>query len=432
MDDFNIDTLRQCTNELCSRLVNILTPLVCDGFRSIFDEAWKLCLETKETSKYLMTFQNLLCRIPKWNPDIINAETKRIVEQSGCNYLEDIITCVHIVQLKTLTAIRVANKLKKIDITIPKQPQFIHKVYILAARKLYCNVYLFERPHFAAAAAANDGDATAAAAAAAAYRTNSVLQQKNNRDIEIIVQDSILNAVRESIPIEEILRAYMDETVHEHEEIIEVTTGTAATAPAAAQLTPVVAPLSDVTGSAITTTPIAGSSDLLEITTLPTTETVAVSTAAAATTAAATPAPAPVSLDQPLVIDTVPLGANDDPLKPAGLSFNDIDMVLNKNNQFSFVPASKDPEHLEKIAQINHERRKIEDALENDNSGGGKLKILDDAGSSSGGGAGGAPIVLATPIDLAPIQLSAPSAPAPAPAAPASDNLDDILGIEVL
>jgi hypothetical protein len=39
--------------------------------------------------------------------------------------------------------------------------------------------------------------------------------QKHNRELEIIVQECILNAVRESIPIESILRAYMDETVEE-------------------------------------------------------------------------------------------------------------------------------------------------------------------------------------------------------------------------
>ena len=35
-----------------------------------------------------MTFQNLLSRIPKWNAVIIETERKRIIERSGCNYLE--------------------------------------------------------------------------------------------------------------------------------------------------------------------------------------------------------------------------------------------------------------------------------------------------------------------------------------------------------
>ena len=88
-----------------------------------------------------MTFQNLLARIPKWNATIIEDERKRIVERSGCNYLEDLITCVHIIQLKVLTCIRVGNKQKQIDISIPKLDNFVHKIYIHVARKCYSNVY---------------------------------------------------------------------------------------------------------------------------------------------------------------------------------------------------------------------------------------------------------------------------------------------------
>ena len=119
MDDFVISNLHEARNEWCTRLVSILTPLVEQGLRSIFDEAWNMCVNTDEMNKYLMTFQNLISRIPKWNSVIIEDERKRIIERSGCNYLEDLITCVHIIQLKVLTCIRVGNKQKKIDISIP-------------------------------------------------------------------------------------------------------------------------------------------------------------------------------------------------------------------------------------------------------------------------------------------------------------------------
>ena len=46
---------------------------------------------------------------------VIAAVTERIIERSGCNYLEDLITCVHIIQLKVLTSIRVGNKQKKLN-----------------------------------------------------------------------------------------------------------------------------------------------------------------------------------------------------------------------------------------------------------------------------------------------------------------------------
>ena len=203
MDDFNVSALHESKNEWGSRLVTILTPLLVDGYKSILDESIKMCKENKETDKYLMTFQNLISRIPKWNAQIIETERKRICEKSGCNYLEDLVTCVHIIQLKILTAMRVGQKQKKIDIHIPKLDDFIHKTYINIARKVYKNVYLFE------------------------VNVMPLQIQKNHRELEIIVQECILNTLREGIPVEAILKAYMDETVEEdvveevHEQIID-------------------------------------------------------------------------------------------------------------------------------------------------------------------------------------------------------------------
>jgi hypothetical protein len=196
MDDFVISNLQESRNEWCARLVSIFTPLVCEGVRSIFNESWKLCVENDEVNKYLMTFQNLLARVPKWNNVIVEEERKRIIERSGCNYLEDLITCVHIIQLKVLTCIRVGNKQKKIDISIPKLDSFIHKVYINVARKVYTNVYLFEK------------------------NVSQLQTQRNTRELEVIVQECILVAIRDSIPTEAIIRAYMDESVEHEEEVI--------------------------------------------------------------------------------------------------------------------------------------------------------------------------------------------------------------------
>ena len=60
-----------------SRLVTILTPLMIEGTKSIFEEACKLCNDNDEGEKYLMTFQNFLSRVPKWNSTIIEDETKK-------------------------------------------------------------------------------------------------------------------------------------------------------------------------------------------------------------------------------------------------------------------------------------------------------------------------------------------------------------------
>ena len=191
MDDFNVSSLHESKNEWGARLITILTPLIIDGYKSILDEAIKLCKDNGEMDKYLMTFQNFISRIPKWNQTIIETERKRICDKSGCSYLEDLVTCVHIIQLKILTAMRVGQKQKKVDIKVPKLDDFVHKTYINVARKVYKNVYLFE------------------------INIPPLNIQKNHRELEIIVQECILNTLRESIPVEAILKAYMDETIEE-------------------------------------------------------------------------------------------------------------------------------------------------------------------------------------------------------------------------
>ena len=197
MDDYTLSTIIESKNEWCARLTNTLTPCIIEGLRSVFSEAYNVCKENDEESKYLMTFQNFLNNIPKWSSEIVENEKQRIITSSACNYLEDLLSCVHITQLKSLTSSRVGLKQKKINIDIPDLCKFIHKTYINVARKVYVNIYLFEK------------------------NIKPLQIQKNNRELELIVKECILNTIRESIPIEHILQMYLDETQETDVEVEE-------------------------------------------------------------------------------------------------------------------------------------------------------------------------------------------------------------------
>lgn len=188
MDDYSVGSLVESKNEWCARLVGILTPLVIEGIRSIFDEAQNVCAKNDEPDKYLMTFQSFLGRVPSWNASLVSEECKRVVDKSGCSYLADLITCVHIIQLKALSCVRVGTQQKKIDIMIPSLEDFLHRVYIHAARKIFTNVYLFER------------------------NVPPLQTQKYNRELEQVIKECVMVAIRDSIPVEDVLRAYMEET----------------------------------------------------------------------------------------------------------------------------------------------------------------------------------------------------------------------------
>lgn len=188
MEDNTSNLLSDSKNEWSILLMNYITPHIMDGFRSIFNESVTLCQTNEEPEKYLMTFQNLLTRIPKWNQQLIDTEKERIVKLCNCNYLEDLMVCVHIIQLKILSCVRVGNESKKINIDIPDFGIFIHNIYTNIARKLYSSIYLFE------------------------LEISGLEKQKRTREFELLVQTCIMNTIRDRIPIETLLRQYMDET----------------------------------------------------------------------------------------------------------------------------------------------------------------------------------------------------------------------------
>ena len=188
MDDNNVPTLHDSKHEWAIRLIRIVQPLIYEGVQGMFQESVSICKQSDEDAKYLMTFQNLLSRIPKWNEEIVKKETARIVDCSGCSYLEDLLTCVHIAQLKILSSIRTGKAQKKVEIDIPKLTSFVHKVYIALSRELYSSVYLFEKG------------------------VPPLIFQQNRSKVNEHILNSILNVIRESIPIEKLLRAYLDET----------------------------------------------------------------------------------------------------------------------------------------------------------------------------------------------------------------------------
>jgi len=315
MDDYSLVSLGDSKNEWCARLVNTLTPCVIEGLKSIFEEAWKLCVENDEEDKYLMTFQTFLSRIPKWNSDIINKERERIQESSGCVYLEDLITCVHIIQLKALTCVRVGQKQKKVDIDIPPVNNFIHK-------------------------------------------------------------ECVLNTVRDTMPVENILRAYMDETeeLDVTEEIVVVNKE-----PLENEFKPEenIKIAADDTNSSrplpIVPTIIKEPSISLEeeIIELPVKTLTAVQAPAPAPAQMIAPAPAQMIAPSPAQM----IAPSSAPAITDKVNFTDVDAAISVNGVESNIKKKKTDERLENIANLAAERRKQEEEEEEEED---KIKIGGD------------------------------------------------------
>jgi len=185
MEDLNVPIFAQAKLEYTNQLIDVLYPHMYDGVKSIYDES--KVIHTKKTgTPILFLFRELLEKVPIWNSEIIESECSRIMNNSKCDWIEDLITAVFISHTKILTSIGPSNTFNKINVTIPKTTSFIHKAYVNLARELWKNPYLFNE------------------------NVPGHEYQRNSKEIENIIKQCVEGTVRQLLPIKEILREHLD------------------------------------------------------------------------------------------------------------------------------------------------------------------------------------------------------------------------------
>lgn len=155
--------------------------------RFFMDLLQQASAEEPQAKRQLWKFQELLSQIPEWNIDKVQRETSKIVHDIQCDYLEELLTAVFIAHTKVLTAIRVGNKNKRVQITIPKLDHFLHRALSESSRLLWSSAYLFHN------------------------ELSAIEKQKNHRQIEQLLQDGIAQAIRGLLPVKNILKDYLAE-----------------------------------------------------------------------------------------------------------------------------------------------------------------------------------------------------------------------------
>ena len=78
---------------------------------SIYEESKDICDQDNNPNNILITFQEQLTQIPKWSPELIQKQYQSLVDDSQCDWIEDLITAVFISHTKVLT---IGHKKKKI------------------------------------------------------------------------------------------------------------------------------------------------------------------------------------------------------------------------------------------------------------------------------------------------------------------------------
>ena len=110
MEDLNAPIFAQAKIEYTNQLVDILYSHIYDGIKSIYDET-KFIAQKKPNIPRFILFRELLEKIPIWNTEILDQESNRIIHNSNCEWIDDLITAVFISHTKILTSIGRNNSL---------------------------------------------------------------------------------------------------------------------------------------------------------------------------------------------------------------------------------------------------------------------------------------------------------------------------------
>jgi hypothetical protein len=179
------DARTEYTKQLCVFLV----PAYFQFFVDLLEKAKQDMVQ--EPKRALWQFQTYLNDIHDWNMERVRQEIQRIHSNSGCDYMEDLLTAVFIAHTKVLTAIRLSSNNKKVEINIPKVDHFLFKVLCETSKLLWSSTYLFR-----------DG-------------IPGIEKQQNYRTIETILNEGILQAVRSLVPVKSILKDFVSQDAKE-------------------------------------------------------------------------------------------------------------------------------------------------------------------------------------------------------------------------
>lgn len=187
----------EAKSEYTKQLVFNFQPTLLRFFLDRHTEAKGAQSVTSKTKSVLSEFQESLTQIPEWNLDKVQRETATLLQTVHCDYIEDLITAVFIAHTKILSAIRLnAKPRQKIRITVPKPDHFMHRTLSECSRLLWSNIYLFSDS------------------------VSSLDRQKNMNDVNRLLEEGILQAIRNLLPVKSILR----DSLQEDEDDIQIQT----------------------------------------------------------------------------------------------------------------------------------------------------------------------------------------------------------------
>lgn len=185
----NIATYSEARSEYTKQLATFIVPALYTWFQQLWAR------NAADKQRCLALFQGECEEVARWNTDRVHDEVRVLLERTGCDYMEELMTAVFVAHTKVLTAVRLSAKEKKLSITVPKLDHFIHRIFRETARCFWKSPFLFME-----------------------NSANIIEQQKNVLQIEAMATEAITAAVRSLLPVKQILKDYMGDDQEEIED----------------------------------------------------------------------------------------------------------------------------------------------------------------------------------------------------------------------
>jgi hypothetical protein len=159
--------------EYVGQLTDVLAPYIVNSFQTMAAAAAQ-----QHPRQSVKAFQLALRNIQAWNEHSIAQHTTEI--QNRYSFLGDLIAACFVSYVKILSSVKLHQQKPNIRLRLPSNEVFVHRVYIHAAREFY----------------------------------NAPSLLTASRDAKVgIVRSSVEASVRDMLPIEDILKAYLGNTV---------------------------------------------------------------------------------------------------------------------------------------------------------------------------------------------------------------------------
>lgn len=177
MDNLNI--LVEAKREYLGQLCLLMCPVMIETFDEMYEEAYKL----SKGRKVLIMYQKLLKEVPNWSDAMSKQHSDNIANR--CAWFNDLLAAVFVSCVKILSAVRLSKDNKKISLKLPTNEVFIQMCHNKVAESLYNDPYVYHETQ-------NE------------YARNDKLFERFSICVE--------NAVKELIPVQQILQTYMSQS----------------------------------------------------------------------------------------------------------------------------------------------------------------------------------------------------------------------------